>query len=176
MKHRCYHRLPLTGLNDISRWYECYLKRIHCFQQWWQRLIKISSKWKPSLKNLNFGWLWHTWYLSQCHKWDMWIKSVKWRNFRFLYMTDVETSEIYPHAIWRYVRFPNYFTCEEISNFSTHNTIICNLRYFVANLFCCDLLAFVWRKLSPKLNMWRKKTNIRYGLRWLFSLFCRKIG
>ena len=40
----------------------------------------------------------------------------------------------------------------------------CNLRFFVAPLFCRDLRAFAWRKISPKFYMWRK--NDKYQVCW----------
>ena len=38
------------------------------------------------------------------------------------------------------------------------------LRFFVAPLFCRDLRAFAWRKISPKFYMWRK--NDKYQVCW----------
>ena len=43
-------------------------------------------------------------------------------------------------------------------------SVCANLRYFSRDLFCRDLCAFVWKKLSRKLYSWRKMTNMKYGL------------
>ena len=42
--------------------------------------------------------------------------------------------------------------------------VFCDLRFFVAPLFCPDLRAFAWRKISPKFYMWRK--NDKYQVCW----------
>ena len=42
--------------------------------------------------------------------------------------------------------------------------VFCDLRFFVAPLFCRDLRAFAWRKISPKFYMWRQ--NDKYQVCW----------
>ena len=68
------------------------------------------------------------------HKWDVWGKFVMCRNFRFLYMTDVETSEMMLFAI-----------------------------YAILLRICCVAIyaLLCGEQLSPNC-MWRKITNIRF--------------
>ena len=66
------------------------------------------------------------------HRWYLQRKSVMWSNFRFLYMTDVEKSDVC--YLWRNVRFLQ----------------ICHLR----NLIVRNLLCFV-AKSEQKLCLWR---------------------
>ena len=42
--------------------------------------------------------------------------------------------------------------------------LFCNLLCFVPNWFCCDLRAFVWRKIESKIVTVEKMTNMRYAL------------
>merc|ERR1711934_383447 len=70
-------------------------------------------------------------------------KSFMWRNFKFLYITDVETSEISFNmcTIYGILLHFKLFCCK-----------ICDfLSIFVAKLVCCDLRAFVRRKFQPKI-------------------------
>ena len=67
-------------------------------------------------------------------------KSVMWRNFKFLYMTDVEKSEI------------SFIMCT-IYGILLHFTLFCFKKFsflrftlFFAKLVCCNLRAIVWRK------------------------------
>lgn len=103
------------------------------------------------------------------HKWDMWRKichwekfqfyihdkcgeilnlftSVMWRYFRFLHMTDVGNSEITPHV--------------EKFQISSEHWCFCDLRYFVAHLFCRDLR--VEKKFAQNFICGEKMTNVRY--------------
>ena len=90
----------------------------------------------------------------------------------------VEIGEMFPHG--RFLPMSNgkcgaNLFCGEISPHEkcphTSNEK-CGEYLFVAiyavlsqNLFCCDLRAFVWRKIGPKIVLVeRKKTNIRYVL------------
>ena len=93
-----------------------------------------------------------------------------WRNFRCLPMTDVEKSEIL--HIWHL----NISTCGVISNL--YNSNVYNCWGFIAiyavlllnllfTLFCREIyFATIYalscgEKLSPKVHLWRKMTNIR---------------
>ena len=64
---------------------------------------------------------------------------------KFLNMTNVENSEI-----TSYSTFLHYQT-NKVYNFDV-------LLHFT--LFCSNLRAFAWRKLTPKLCMWRKITGL----------------
>ena len=111
-----------------------------------------------------------------------------WRNLKFFHICHVEKFQIAPHD-----------RCGEILNLSTsvmweilkllqmwrnfkflQNTdVFCDLRYFVAHLFCRDLRAFVWRKFSPNFspNLYtcgEKITNIRYASSLTISTICKK--
>ena len=85
---------------------------------------------------------------------DIWnlSTSVMWRYFRFPHITNVKKSEMWRIQkllhMWRNFKF-------------LHNTdVICDLCYFVANLFCRNLRAFVWRKIYPKIIYVEKKWQI----------------
>ena len=55
--------------------------------------------------------------------------------------------------------------CGEIDLFCCKIFIVAIDAVLSRNLFCCDLRAFVWRKIGPKIVLVeRKKTNIRYVL------------
>ena len=94
----------------------------------WMTLQEIFWSWNWSW-NWTFLWVCTNITNGMCGK-----KSVMCRNFRYLYMTDVETSEIYLHLScgdisgfptwqkWRNLKYGevwNYSTGREISNFST---------------------------------------------------------
>ena len=96
---------------------------------------------------------------------DIWnlSTSVMWRYFRFPHITNVKKSEMWRIQkllhMWRNFKF-------------LHNTdVICDLCYFVANLFCRNLRAFVWRKIYPKIVYVEKKWQISGMVRWGTCLY-----
>ena len=74
-----------------------------------------------------------------------------WRNFRFLYMTNVEKSEISPHV--------DLFHMTNVEK-SEISFIISDLRCFVPKSFCRVLRAIAWRKFEPKIVPVEKKLQI----------------
>ena len=78
-------------------------------------------------------------------------KSVMWRNFKFLYMTDEEKSEI------------SFIMCT-IYGILLHFTLFCCKKFcflrftlFFEKSVCRNLRAFVWRKIEPKIVLVEKK-------------------
>ena len=110
-------------------------------------------------------------------------KSVMWRNFKFLYLTDVEITEISPH-VESFESSPHDI-CGAIWNILHYQQIMCTiygvLSHFI--LLCCKI-SFIWiyavlsqnrfvaiyallrgENLSQKLCPWRK--NDKYEV-WLW--------
>ena len=107
--------------------------------------------------------------------------SVMWRNFRFLYMINVEKFYIFPHlSCWYISDFPTDVENSEITphleKFQISPENRCFLRFM---LFCSNLRTFGWsgEKLSPKVCIWRKndKCEVCGKSLLLWSLRPRKV-
>ena len=75
-----------------------------------------------------------------------------WRNFRCLHMTDVEKSEIL--HIWHVCDVENVAI---YAKFIAIYAVL--LRNLLFTLFCREISC--GEKLSPKVHLWRKMTNMR---------------
>ena len=82
-----------------------------------------------------------------------------WRNFRCLHMTDVEKSEFL--YVWHVCGVGNVAI---YAKFIAIYAVLLLNRLFT--LFCCKIFATIYvlscgEKLSPKVYLWRKRTNMR---------------
>ena len=91
--------------------------------------------------------------------WGNWRYLQMWQNFRCLHITDVEKSEIL--HIWHVCDVGNVAI---YAKFILINAVL--LLNLLFTLFCREIFATICalscgEKLSPKVHMWRKMTNIR---------------
>ena len=101
----------------------------------------------------NLTFFGHTWYLSPIR-----------RNFRCLYMTHVEKSEITPY-VEKFQVSPKH-RCGEIWNLSYFVGI-----YSVYREICFVIIYMLWCVENwVKLCLWRKVTNIRYDFGYVHNI------
>ena len=119
----------------------------------------------------------HTSYLSQAQKAVPVEKnSAMWRNFRlnakivpFKCGVNLSNGEISPHEKCGdksvNIMCTIFYVLSHFILFCCKIFLLCDLRCFVAKSVLSWFTRFAWRKLSQKLCLWRKTTNMRYVIR-----------
>ena len=84
-----------------------------------------------------------------------------WNNFKFLHVKYVKKCEIYPYlvCVWCWKRLH----ISKIHAFCCKIGFVAIYALLKKNLLSRNLRTFVWRKITEKLCMWWKITNMRYG-------------
>ena len=100
-----------------------------------------------------------------CHEYHelySWRKIVMWRNFSFPCMTIVGKLKISPH-VEKFQMSP-HDRCGEIWNSPHMACVWCRKRRHICKIYAIFATIYTLscgEKLSPKVHLWRKMTNIR---------------